>query len=68
MSTLKRLKGIFDMMDFMGNECAIDSLIRIDEDNYDRCTSSSKCYYGMCDFACTKVCNSIIETYLRELR
>lgn len=33
-SILKRLKGIFDEMDFLGNECAIDSLIRIDENIY----------------------------------
>ena len=31
MSTLKRLKSIFDEMDFIGSECAIDSLVRIDE-------------------------------------
>ena len=32
MSILKRLKDIFDKMDFIGSECAIDSLIRIDDE------------------------------------
>ena len=68
MSILKRLKSIFDKMDFIGSECAIDSLIRIEDDNFDRCISTSECYYGMCEFPCVKVCNSLIEEYLREVR
>ena len=59
-SILKRLKSIFDEMDFLGSECAIDSLIRIADDNFDRCTSISECYYGMCEFAWVKVCNSLL--------
>ena len=68
MSILKRLKGIFDEMDFIGNECAIDSLIRIEDDNFNRCTSISECYYGMCEFGWVKLCNSLMEEDLREVR
>ena len=68
MSITKRLKSIFDEMDFIGMECAIDSLIRIEDDNFDRCTSISECYYGMCEFAWVKVCNSLIGEDLREVR
>ena len=68
MSILKRLKDIFDKMDFIGSECAIDSLIRIEDDNFDRCTSISECYYGICEFAWVKVCNSLMGEDLREVR
>ena len=68
MSILKRLKSIFDEMDFIGSECAIDSLMRIEDDNFDRCTSISECYYGMCEFAWVKVCNSRMGEDLREVR
>ena len=68
MSILKRLKSIFDEMDFIGSECAIDSLIRIEDDNFDRCTSISECYYGMYEFACNKVCSSLMGEDLREVR
>lgn len=67
-SILKRLKGIFDEMDFIGNECAMDSLIRIEDDNFDRCTSTSECYYGICEFAWVKVCNSLMGEDLRGVR
>ncbi len=67
-SILKRLKGIFDEMDFIGNECAIDSLIRIEDDNFDRCISTSECYYGICEFTWVKLCNSHMEEDLREVR
>ena len=68
MSTLKRLKSIFEEMDFLGKNCAVDSLIRIEDDNFDRCTSISECYYGMCEFAWVKVCNSLMGEDLREVR
>ena len=68
MSILKRLKGIFEEMDFMGNECAIDSLIRIEDDNYDRCTRNSECYYNIYEFAWVKGCNSLMGEDLREVR
>ena len=68
MNVLKRLKGIFDEMDFIGSECAIDSLIRIEEDNFDRCTSISECYYSMCEVVWVKVCNSLMGEDLREAR
>ena len=55
-------------MDLLGNECAIDSLIRIEDDNFDKCTSISECYYGMCEFAWVKVCNSLMGEDLREVR
>ena len=64
-SILKRLKNIFNDMDFIGKECMIDSLIRIEDDNYDRCVSVSECYYGMYEFARIKVCNSLMEEDLR---
>ena len=68
MNILKRLKSIFDEMDFIGSECAIDSLMRIEDDNFDRCTSISECYYGMCEFAWVKVRNSLMGEDLREVR
>lgn len=68
MSILKRLKSIFEEMDFIGSECAIDSLIRIEDDNFDRCTSISECYYGVCAFAWVKLCNSLMGEDLREVR
>ena len=67
-SILKRLKGIFDEMDFIGNECAIDSLVRIEDDNFDRCASTSECYYGICEFAWVKLCNSLMGEDLSEVR
>ena len=67
MSILKRLKSIFDEMDFIGENCVIDSLIRIEDDNFDRCISISECYYGMCEFARVKVCNSLMGEDLSEV-
>ena len=66
MNVLKRLKSIFEKMIFPGNECVIDSIIRIEDDNFNRCTSD--CYYGMCEFAWVKVCNSLMGEDLREVR
>ena len=68
MSILKRLKSIFDEMDFIGSECAIDSLIRIEDDNFDRCTSDCDCYYDKSGVAYIKLCSSLIEEDLREVR
>lgn len=60
---LKRLKSIFEEMGFLGNECAIDSLMRIDEDNFDRCTSACDCFYGEGGLAYIKLCSSLIKLY-----
>ena len=67
MSILKRLKSIFEEMDFLGSECAIDSLVRIEDDNFNRCTSISECYYGVCEFGGVKVCNSLMGEDLSEV-
>ena len=61
MNVLKRLKSIFEKMIFLGNECVIDSIIRIEDDNFNRCTSISECYYGMREFAGVRVCNPLIK-------
>ena len=68
MIILKRLKSIFEEMVFLGSECAIDSLIRIENDNFDRCTSACDCYYGEGGFAYIKLCGSLMEEYLRGVR
>lgn len=76
MSIIKRLKSILDEMDFIGMECAIDSLMRIDEDNFDRCSGNhvGGCYYCVHDFhgkqilSYVRVCNSRIGEDLREVR
>lgn len=68
-SILKRLRGIFDEMDFLGSECVIDSLVRIEDDNFNRCTSISECYYCVHDFpgeqilSNVRVCNPLIKLY-----
>ena len=68
MNILKRSKSIFEEMVFLGSECAIDSLIRIEDDNFDRCTSACDCYYGEGGFAYIKLCSSLMEEYLRGVR
>ena len=68
MSTLKRLKSIFEEMDFLGKNCAVDSLMRIEDDNFDRCTSACDCYYGEGGFAYIKLCNSLMGEDIREVR
>ena len=68
MIILKRLKSICEEMVFLGSECAIDSLMRIEDDNFDRCTSACDCYYGEGGFAYIKLCSSLMEEYLRGVR
>ena len=63
MIILKRLKSIFDEMDFIGSECAIDSLMRIEDDNFDKCTSGCDCYYDKSGVAYIKLCNPLIKLY-----
>ena len=46
-------------------ECTIDSLMRIEDDNFDRCTSISECYYDKSGVAYIKLCSSLIEEDLR---
>ena len=48
--------------------CALDTVVRIEDDNFDRCTSTSECYYGICEFAWVKVCNSLMGEDLRWVR
>ena len=75
MNILKRLKSIFEEMDFIGSECAIDSLIRIEDDNYDRCGSNhvGGCYYCVHDFpgeqilSDVRVCNHLMGEDLSEV-
>ena len=65
----ERLREILEeRKNFMRTECLVDSLLRIEDDNFDRCTSISECYYGMCEFAWVKVCNSFMGEDLREVR
>lgn len=69
-SVLKRLKYIFDKMNFLGENCVIDSLMRIEDDNFDRCTSDCDCYfyYNAGEVAYIKLCSSLIEEDLGEVR
>ena len=68
MIILKRLKSIFEEMNFLGKNCAIDSLMRIEDDNFDRCTSGCDCYYDKSGVVYIKLCSSLIEEDLREVR
>ena len=71
-SILKRLKYIFDKTNFLrgGGNCVVDSIIRIEDDNFDRCTSDCDCYfyYNAGEVAYIKLCSSLIEEDLREVR
>ena len=48
--------------------CALDTVVRIEDDNFDRCTSACDCYYGEGGFAYIKLCSSLMEEYLRGVR
>ena len=70
MSILKRLKSIFEKMIFLGKNCAIDSLMRIEDDNFDRCTSDCDCYFycNAGEVAYIKLCSSLMKEDLGEVR
>ena len=57
-----------DLLMNIEKDCAVDSLMRIEDDNFDRCTSACDCYYGEGGFAYIKLCSSLMEEYLREVR
>ena len=65
---INRVESLLDGIEGIEEECIIDSLIRIEDDNFDRCTSTSECYYGICEFAWVKVCNSLMGEDLRWVR
>ena len=66
---LQKLKTVLeDSKNYRFEECVIDSLMRIEDDNFDRCTSACDCYYGEGGFAYIKLCSSLMEEDLREVR
>ena len=65
---IDKLKEAFIERIFSYDECVIDSLMRIEDDNFDRCTSACDCYYGEGGFAYIKLCSSLMEEDLREVR
>ena len=65
MSILKRLKSIFDEMDFIGSECAIDSLMRIERD-YVQCKWCSFLLFAEKDGSCN-ICSHALDRVLDEV-
>ena len=68
---INRVESLLEEIEGIEEECIIDSLIRINEDNYDRCrgTCASNCYYCMYYFPSeiihsdVKICNPLIKLY-----
>ena len=66
---INRVKGLLAVVE--EEECIVSSLIRINEDNYDRCGSNhvGGCYYCVHDFpgeqilSDVKICNPLIKLY-----
>ena len=67
---INRVEGLLEGIE-IEEECVINSLIRIDEDNFDRCGSNhvGGCYYCVRDFpgeqilSDVRVCNPLIKLY-----
>ena len=67
---INRVEGLMEGIG-IEEECVINSLIRIDEDNFDRCGSNhvGGCYYCVHDFpgdhilSDVRVCNPLIKLY-----
>ena len=67
----ERVELLLEGIGGIEEECMIDSLIRINEDNYDRCRGNcaSNCYYCMYYFPSetipsdVKICNPLIKLY-----
>ena len=68
---INRVESLLEEIEGIEEECIIDSLIRINEDNYDRCrcNCASNCYYCMYYFPSeiilsdVKICNPLIKLY-----
>ena len=68
---INRVESLLDGIEGIEEECIIDSLIRINEDNYDRCGSNhvGGCYYCVHAFpgeqilSDVRVCNPLIKLY-----
>ena len=68
---INRVESLLEEIEGIEEECIIDSLIRINEDNYDRCGSNhvGGCYYCVHDFpgeqilSDVRVCNPLIKLY-----
>lgn len=67
----ERVELLLEGIGGIEEECMIDSLIRINEDNFDRCRGNcaSNCYYCMYYFPSetipfdVRVCNPLIKLY-----
>ena len=65
---INRVESLLEGIGGIEEACIIDSLIRINEDNYDRCRGSN-CYYCMYYFPSeiilpnVKICNPLIKLY-----
>ena len=68
---INRVESLLEGIGGIEEECMIDSLIRINEDNFDRCGSNhvGGCYYCVHDFpeeqilSDVRVCNPLIKLY-----
>ena len=68
---INRVESLLEEIEGIEEECIIDSLIRINEDNYDRCGSNhvGGCYYCVHDspgeqiLSDVRVCNPLIKLY-----
>ena len=62
--TVKRIEDIFEQRKYFShNNCTIDALLGIDDDNYDRCRRCSN-FVQVKD----KICACMMELGLQELR
>ena len=73
---LQKLETVLeDSKNYRIEECVIDSLMRIEDDNYDRCGSNhvGGCYYCVHDFpgeqilSDVRVCNHLMGEDLSEV-
>ena len=68
---INRVESLLEGIEGIEEECIVDSLMRIDEDNFDRCGSNhvGGCYYCVHDFpgeqilSDVRVCNPLIKLY-----
>ena len=68
---INRVESLLEGIEGIEEECIIDSLIRINEDNFDKCGSNrvGGCYYCVHDFpgeqilSDVRVCNPLIKLY-----
>ena len=68
---INRVEFLLEGLEGLEEECIVNSLMRIDEDNFDRCGSNhvGGCYYCIHDFpgeqilSDVKICNPLIKLY-----